>query len=108
MERRGRRQLDIALLAQFARKRCQQCFALFDATSWQMPSGNIGVLDQEDATVRVQNQAADAEGKPSRKSPISVEKRANKRLQPATDETQRHTAIRLRSGLASPIRMALK
>src|SRR5215472_15725626 len=101
MERRGRRQLDIALLAQFARQRRQQCLALFDAASRKMPAGNIGVLDQE-------NPAADADRKATRKTPISVEKRANKRLQPATDETQRHTAIRLRSGLASPIRMALK
>jgi hypothetical protein len=37
-----------------------------------MPSGNIGVLDQEDATFAVQNQGADANGEAARKTPINM------------------------------------
>src|SRR5690348_8973606 len=107
MEHRRGAQFDIAFLAQLARKRRKQRLVLLDAATRQMPSGNIGVLDQEHPAVAVQDQAAHAESQASRKPPISVEKRPYQRLQLATDKTDGHGVVRLRSGLASSIRMAL-
>ena len=49
-------QLDIALLAQFALQRGEQRLAGFDAAARQVPAGDIGVLDQEDAAFAVENE----------------------------------------------------
>src|ERR1700745_3802538 len=108
MEHRRVVQFDIAFLAQLARKRCEQRLSLLHPAARQMPPGDIGVFDQEHAPFAVQNEAPDTDRETARKSPINVEKRANERLQAATNSAQWHPAIRLRSGLASPIRMALK
>src|ERR1700751_81204 len=108
MEHRCVVQYDIAFLAQLARKRCKQRLTLLHPAARQMPPGDIGVLDQEHASFAVQNQAADTDREAARESPINVENHTNKRLQAATNGTQWHPATSLRSGLASPIRMALK
>src|SRR3974377_607964 len=108
MEHRCGVQFDIAFLAQLARKRRKQGLSFLHPAAWEMPSGNIGVFDQEPPAFPVQDQAADTDREAARKLPINMEKHADKRLQGATDDTQCHAAIRLRSGLASPITMALK
>jgi hypothetical protein len=59
MEHRGGGQLDIAFLAQLARKRRKERLTLFDPTAGQMPSRNVGMLDQEHPTLAVQDQATD-------------------------------------------------
>jgi hypothetical protein len=88
-------QLDIALLAQLARKRRKERFSFLHPAAREVPSGNIGVLDEEHAAFAVQNQAADTDRETTRKSPINVEKHADKRLQGATDSAQCHAAIRI-------------
>ena len=60
MKYRRRGQFDVALLAQFARKCCKQRFALLNSAAWQMPTGNIGVLNEKDPALAVQNQPAHA------------------------------------------------
>jgi len=56
-------QLDIAFLAQLARKRRKQRLSFLHPTARKMPSGDIRVLDQKYAACAVQNQAADTDRK---------------------------------------------
>lgn len=76
---------DIAFLAQFPFERFKQRFAFFDAAAGQMPSRYIGVFNQKDAAFSVENQAANADREPARKSPIGVKKPPDKRLERAAD-----------------------
>src|SRR5581483_7082752 len=108
MEHRRSVQLDIAFLAQLARKRRKERLTMFDPAAGEMPARNVGMLDQEHAALAIENQGANAESEAARKSPVEVEKHADKRLQATTDSAQCHAGFRLRSGLASPIRIALK
>ena len=72
-----------------------------------MPSGNVGVLDQEHATFAVQNQGADANGEPAGETPINMQKSARDWLECAADDAQRHSVksgvpnIAIRAGLTN-------
>ena len=79
--------LNIAFLAQFALERLKERFTFLDASARQMPTQDIGVLDQEDAALPVEYEAANPKREPARKSPIGVENPPHKRLKRAADAT---------------------
>src|SRR5580658_8417625 len=77
--------LDIALLVQLAIERGDQRLALFDTAPRQMPAGDVGMFDQEDAAFAIENQAAHADGETARVAPIGVQKPADCRLERTAD-----------------------
>src|SRR5579872_2358061 len=67
-------QFDIALLAQLAHECARQGFVDFDAAARQMPAGDIAVLDQEHAALRIDHQGAHADGQSACKAPMQMQK----------------------------------
>src|SRR5712672_459456 len=56
------RQFDPSLLHQFAPQCFAEALANLDPAAWQMPAGDIAVLDQEHLVVAVEPDAADPQG----------------------------------------------
>jgi hypothetical protein len=70
---------DIAFLGELARQRALQGLAVFHAAARQVPAGDIGVLDQEDAILAVDDHGADAKRGGTRQAPVEMHERPGER-----------------------------
>src|SRR5262249_16771890 len=73
VQRRRAGELDVAFLGELARERGDQRLARLDAAAGQVPAAHISVLDQEDAALLVDDDAADAERETAREAPVQME-----------------------------------
>src|SRR5262245_3132460 len=73
-------QLDVSFLAHLTRKRVEQRLAGLDAAARQMPTGDVGVLDQEHARLRVDHQRTDTERQAARLTQVEVQPTADYRF----------------------------
>ena len=78
--RRGRK-LDAGFLAQLARERVEARLARLDAAARQMPSGHVGMADQEHSARIVEHGSADSQRHAAGKPPVAVQEPLQKRRQ---------------------------
>ena len=64
--------LDIALLGKFASKRLDDHLSRLHPAPWQMPTGGVGVHDQEYSPIVVGHQPANPKGHSPRPAPVEV------------------------------------
>jgi hypothetical protein len=60
------------LFRQLAPERIAKCFANVDAAAWQMPTGDIAMLDQKHAIFTVEHDGADPERHAAGEAPIEM------------------------------------
>ena len=73
MQRRRRRQSEIALFRQFPVQRLQQCLADFHAATWQMPAVDIAVFDQKNRAGLVDHDGSYAKRHSTREAPVEMQ-----------------------------------
>ena len=65
---------------QFATQRVQEGFADFDPAAWQMPAGDVAVLDQKHLAIAVEHDAANPKGHAAGETPIQMKQPAQRRF----------------------------
>ena len=83
-------QADIALFHQFAGQRGAQSLAGLDAAAGQMPAGDVGVFDQEDAALAVDHHAEGAQSRAAGEAPVEMKAAPDERIKSAAQAVQSH------------------
>src|SRR5215510_13399100 len=97
---------DVAFLGQLARQSLKKRFSRLDAAAGQMPTLDIGMLDQKNTAGPVDHHGACAQRRGARKPPIEMQPAADCGLQSAAKALQCHSdkllVFRLRRFIDSP------
>src|SRR5262249_32426226 len=81
---------DIAFLGEFARQRLKKRLTSLHAAAGEMPSLDIGMLDQKNAAGPINDDGAGSERRGPREAPVEVQKAPDDRFKRATQALQAH------------------